>query len=696
MNTRLLALSALASLLAIPAAAENYYWSSTAPNPGNWFTPGNWRVGGDSEYDPVSEAVPVAGTDTVTFRQGTHGVTASSDISFGNVSVGQYQNDPANLTISLPAGVSFRAGNGGFVETKNGNLTITGGHLNFFDTDNNAHEFYSHGHFTASGADTAVSGLRMLAMWPSTTNLFVNGVTGRDAKVTLSPFDGNGTGFSLLVAGSGTVFDRLTVAGRHYESEIRIDDHAVVTNLVLEYPNDQKKFDTAPEYDRIVVSGGASVGNFQSTFPWNQPDGTSYEFEGGASVALDTWDGMTLHAPRGLLRVSGAGTFATNLTFKLAGDGARLAFDDGATVFSRHFIVGQGASGQTGVVSGTDTVWTILPKDMELEAVLNVGREEGGRSATNNTLVVENGARLHLSDVESYKGDRKVENLTGILVGVRGGDDGNAFVVRDGAVVTNDYWIGVGGTFNSSNDDSIGGDFNRFVVSNAVYVGGTGTQVSEWATTLFIGGLQGGSNVVEIVDGASAWFQGQVQLARGEGSGGNVLRVRNAELEIANRLCLSPAALAKGPCSLEISGTNGAVRMSSMVRENFTAGTTEPIHIRLGIPREGRSTSAPFLTLTSKFENFDNVFQTGQAVLDLDIESHWAQSGKDKSVVLVSNPVNWGNPGIGENAFRKLAESVPAAALGDCTLSVERDQPSDSWVLRCTAGMPKSTMLLIR
>ena len=70
MNTRLLALSALASLLAIPAAAENYFWSFTAPNPGNWFTPGNWRVGGDSEYDPVSEAVPVAGTDTVTFRQG--------------------------------------------------------------------------------------------------------------------------------------------------------------------------------------------------------------------------------------------------------------------------------------------------------------------------------------------------------------------------------------------------------------------------------------------------------------------------------------------------------------------------------------------------------------------------------------------------------------------------------------------------
>ena len=669
MNTRLSGLLALVSLLALPAAAENYFWSSTAPNPGNWFTPGNWRVGGDSESDPVSTAVPVAGTDTVTFRQGTHGVTASSDILFGNISVGQYQNDPANLTITLPAGVSFRAGNGGFVETKNGNLTIAGGHLNFFDTDNNAHEFYSHGHFTASGADTAVSGLRMLAMWPNTTNRFVNGVTGRDAKVTLSPFDGNGTGFSLLVAGSGTVFDRLTVAGRHYESEIRIDDHAVVTNLVLEYPNDQKKFDTAPEYDRIVVSGGASVGNFQSSFPWNQPDGTSYEFEGGASVALDTWDGMTLHAPRGLLRVSGAGTFATNLTFKLGGNDARLAFDDGATVFSRHFIVGQGASGQTGVVSGTNTVWTILPKDMELEAVLNVGREEGGRSATNNTLVVENGARLHLSDVESYKGDRKVENLTGILVGVRGGDDGNAFVVRDGAVVTNDYWIGVGGT---------------------------GTQVSEWAMTLFIGGLQGGSNAVEIVDGASAWFQGQVQLARGEGSGGNVLRVRNAELEIANRLVLSPAALAKGPCSLEIAGTNGVVRMSSMVRENFTAGTTEPIHIRLGIPREGRSTATPFLTLTSKFENFDNVFQTEQAVLDLDIESHWAQSGKDESVVLVSNPVNWGNPGIGENAFRKLAESVPAASLGNCKLAVEFDQPSDSWVLRCFAGTPLATVIVVR
>ena len=63
---------------------------------------------------------------------------------------------------------------------------------------------------------------------------------------------------------------------------------------------------------------------------------------------------------------------------------------------------------------------------------------------------------------------------------------------------------------------------------------------------------------------------------------------------------------------------------------------------------------------------------------------------------VAANPVNWGNPGIGENAFKKLAESVPAAALGDCTLSVEFDQPSDSWVLRCTAGMPKSTMLLIR
>ena len=70
--------------------------------------------------------------------------------------------------------------------------------------------------------------------------------------------------------------------------------------------------------------------------------------------------------------------------------------------------------------------------------------------------------------------------------------------------------------------------------------------------------------------------------------------------------------------------------------------------------------------------------------------------GKDKSVVLVSNPVNWGNPGIGENAFKKLAESVPAASLGDCKLSVEFDQPSDSWVLRCTAGSPSGTVLLFQ
>ena len=83
-------------------------------------------------------------------------------------------------------------------------------------------------------------------------------------------------------------------------------------------------------------------------------------------------------------------------------------------------------------------------------------------------------------------------------------------------------------------------------------------------------------------------------------------------------------------------------------------------------------------------------------MLDLDIESHWAQSGKDKSVVLVSNPVNWGNTGIGENAFRKLAESVPAASLGNCKLAVEFDQPSDSWVLRCFAGTPLATVIVVR
>ena len=120
-----------------------------------------------------------------------------------------------------------------------------------------------------------------------------------------------------------------------------------------------------------------------------------------------------------------------------------------------------------GSVSGAGTVWNVLAKDMELESALIVGRTESGLPGTGNTLIVEDGAYLHVSDVESYKNGRKVENLTGILVGIRSGDNGNALVVRDGAIVTNDYWTGVGGTFNSSNEDCTGGNFNRLVVSNA-------------------------------------------------------------------------------------------------------------------------------------------------------------------------------------------------------------------------------------
>ena len=78
------------------------------------------------------------------------------------------------------------------------------------------------------------------------------------------------------------------------------------------------------------------------------------------------------------------------------------------------------------------------------------------------------------------------------------------------------------------------------------------------------------------------------------------------------------------------------------------------------------------------------------------VRTDHGKARKDKSVVLVSNPVNWGNPGIGENAFKKLAESVPAASLGNCKLAVEFDQPSDSWVLRCFAGTPLATVIVVR
>ncbi len=682
----------LSIFAATALAGENYYWSAVAPQPANWNDLSSWKIGGNTQWDPDATVFPsAANSDIVFFRGFDAAVSANAGVTNAFFTLKAIEG--ASVAFQPPATTTFE---GVFAEFASGcPLAVLSGTFAM-----PAHEIYANqpAFLRFEGAGTRVVGravggssgdyLQIQVFGHDGDVRFRNGVHASNIRVNLCPFDNSGYGNRLLVDGAGTVVDDLYVGGRYYNSEIRVEDGATVNGMKFKY--EQNVSPDAALTTNLVYVENATVNGLAFEGEFAQLPRAALVFGPGSHVAMPAWDGHALVSSNALLRVAGAGAVFSNFNFRVSSRDARIEVVDGATPVSRWFRMGYGGSGQVGRVSGAGTRWTLAPRDSELEGVFSVGEQDAGRPGSGNTLFIEDGAAVNIVTNDSFKDGRLTIRLTGFLVGKEPGDDGNAVYVRNGAVVDNAVWTGVGGTFNSSGAD--GGDGNLFSVSNAVYRGGTSYN-DIWDTTLYIGGMTGASNIFEVVDGGTASFSGCVRLARGSDSGGNVLRCRNARLDVASSILLDAGTLAHGPCRVEIGGASGGVVANAIDRQNFTG--VDPLILALSIPAEGRATPAPFLNLLEKPNKFDPALATGAIALELDIDRHWAQSGRGNAVALVSLANNPGNPGMAEYILKQLAATSAPEDLGTCKTSVAYDAVADAWILSLEAGAPAGTLVTL-
>ncbi|MGI5869922.1 MAG: hypothetical protein ACOX9C_10830 [Kiritimatiellia bacterium] len=694
MNLNALRTILLAASAATAFAGDNFYWSAVAPQPANWNDLASWKIGGESQWDPDATVFPsAANQDVVNFRGFDAAVTANAGAT--NVFWILKAVNGASVTFQPPGVSAFE---GVFAEFDPGcAFSVLSGTFAM-----PAREIYakSPASIRFEGVGTRVIGraagggnndyLQIQVFDHDGDIRFRNGVHASNVRVNLSTFDHSGYDNRLLIDGTGTVIDDLYVGGRYYNSEIRVEDGATVNGMKFKY--EENIVPAVALATNLFHVENATVNGLVFEWEFAQLPRAAFVFGPGSQVFMPAWDGHALVSSNALLRVAGEDAVFSNFNFRVSSRDARIEVADGATPVSRWFRMGCGGADQVGRVSGADTCWTLVPNDMELEGVFIVGELDAGRPGAGNTLFIEDGATVNIVTNNSFKNGQLIVRLTGFLVGKEPGDDGNAVYVRNGAVVDNATWTGVGGTFISSGGD--GGDGNLFCVSNAVYRGGTGYN-DLWDATLFVGGMQGSGNTFEVLDGGTASFSGCVQLARGGDSGGNVLRCRNARLDVAYKINLVPATLANGPCRVEIGGTNGVVAAQIIDRENFN-GVDDPLIVSLSIPAEGRSTTEPFLRLGEQPNKFDPALATGGIVLGLDIDRHWAQSGRDRTIDLVSLANNPGNPGMAEYILTQFASTVSSEDLGDCGTSVEFDAASAAWILRLTAANPSGTLVTIR
>ena len=707
MNSRLIGLFTLASLLALPAAAENFYWSSTAASPGDWNTLSNWKTGGDSQYDPDAAALPVPGTDTVTFRTGTHVVVAPGGMSFGRINLGDGGSKNADVTFA-GAGSTFTADPAfGFVEAQGGaSFTLAGGDLFF-----GGREFYANSpaKLRFTGAGTSVSDLKALTFNGNADIRLDGGVHATNITLTLCPFDGSGRANSVLVSGLGTFVNGLTLTGRYWGGTNRIDGGAVVTNLLFDYSNQSWTADDDTWPETRFETENATVDDLRiGTFVFTQWPNTSFVFGPGSRISSRQWDPYSLVSSNGLLRVAGTGTCYTNFTWFVNGRDGRLEIADGAEAFTRMFSLGYGASGVRGTVSGTGTVWRVFPKEMKQEGVLFVGFANDGRPGSDCELVVEDGARIVVSDAEAYKNGEKIQQLLGILVGGREDSDGNRMIVRSGATVTNWFATSVGGGFTASSNAKGG-------ANNLLGIEGEGTEFrgglvynDVWDSELYLGWETGYSNSVVVADGAFAAFNGCAEFGI---AGGCRLAVDRGTLDVHSKVNSGASSLPKGPHVLEARGTNGTLRVGALIQDAGCENTDWSYVLRFGIPEQGRATDAPMIEVTGAFwDAGKNAISKGKIALDFDIDRHWAQSGRGKFATLLA--VTGGDWfANGEQRWSQYKQGIDAvvanvdpAQLGGCRLSVvvDREDPEVEWStvqavrLVLESGVPKGTVIVVR
>lgn len=690
-------------------SGENYFLNWHLPNspesPLDWNDYRNWKVGGDSESDPIATALPVRGTDMVIFRGATVHVKVDQPTEMPvvqlNGSSNRFEGDPSEVHLYITPSGSLHYG---FTELVAGSsLYVSGGGTLLVD---DGMEFSSNPGSVVSFSDVSMSNLTINAMRHD-ENVGLHGVTADKLAVNLATYNDSDNADNVLVIDGESKIGDFTLGGHYYDSTVYVTNGPVFRSFTFSR-GEATRYNEGTVLSNLFYASGVDLGNV--TLPINSLPDYIYWLDGGTRAAFTMWDPATIGGSGDVMRISGQGTIVTNLTVTFAGRDSKLEISDGASVESRRVLLGYGGvSGVSARVSGSGTTWLLQPRNMELESVLSIGQGNGtDQPSAGNVLIVEDGAVVNVSTNFSFNNEKMVERLTGILIGAEPGDDNNMMIVRSGAIVSNDYWTGVGGTFNSSGAE--GGKGNVLRVDNATYLGGIRYN-DVWDATLFLGGGHGISNRLEVVNGGVARFTGCVQFARGKDGGGSAIFIDDGKVEIASRGDIYPATLEYGRSTIEIGGKTGSFKIAELTlsghddavgQDNGWMASSTGYNLVLHVDRNRKSDDGPMFTTTgAMYDQSKDVF-VGKASKDtinvtLDINSKWARSGKDNTITLIS--AGYGNNDYrytenGLNAIKaELADTVESAG---CTLSVSHDEANRRILLTLTAGAKSGFAIVVR
>ena len=706
----------LLTLLCVTSTeAADYYWAAgktqSASSPLDWNDLGSWFSGGDSQSDPAATTLP-GQKDTVYFRKKaddfvTFGTAASIELP-DTVYLGRNASEPG-------VSVSF-VGNPATVVTPHffelspyASISLLSGKWRW----NTGSELYmnSPSSFKATGNGVEVGNVKIQAFGGGNVVEFSAGVAAGNVQVNLGTYNNaDAVDNSLVIVGPGTAMGDFTLGGHYFNSSVSISGGVVFESFRFEKLNNGINFG---EYTDFTNHFEASDVDFGRVY-WESRPVANAAFMFGSNVKVP-FDGeyIWVSGPSNILSFAGMGCYATNASFSVNGSGTRLSVTDGAFVESRRMSLGYGgASGVTARVSGHDTTWLVQPKDMEYEGAIVVGGKNDGRSSCGNSLVIDDGAHVNITTNLNYETKGNWQRLGGFLIGAEDGDDRNSVRIASGAVVTNYYWLCIGGGW--MNNNGSGGSFNRLVVDGA-----TLCSAARWYgadvvtdTTLYLGRFTGCSNSLEVVNGAYFKSVGALTACGDTAAGGSSIFVENSVAELGNRIILPKKNYDAGGLSITVGGTNGTIRTGCLLLDDgYSDLGNSGYDLTFRIPKKGRSVEVPMLDLTGDFYegngNKDAFWgvaanqNTSSCRLHFDINARWAHSGRGNSIILIAQGYEEGHYNdkgrYAEAGLNKLAELYAEDEnLAGCTLSVSHDETNRRLLLRLTAGAQSGFAIFVR
>ena len=697
------------------AAAADYYWAAgktqSASSPLDWNDLGSWLSGGDSQYDPAATTLPQQ-TDTVHFR-----MKADDFVTFGTAASIELPNVVYLGRGASEQGVSVSfVGNAGTVVTPHffelsggAALSLLSGKWHWSSTTEM--NLNSPSSFTASGNGVEVRNLKIQVMGGGNAVEFSDGVAAHAVQVNLGTYNnGDAVGNTLRIAGPGMTMGDFTLGGHYFNSTVSISGGVVFDSFRFERLNNGLNLG---EYTDVTNHFEASDVDFGRVY-WESRPVANAAFMFGCNVKVP-FDGeyIWVSGPSNFLSFVGQGCYATNASFCVNGAGTSLSIADGAFVESRRMLLGYGcAGGVSARVSGSGTTWLVQPKDMEFEGAVVVGGKNDGRPSCDNSLVIDNGAHVNITTNLNYGTKGNWERLGGFLIGAEEGDDRNSVRIASGAVVTNDYWLCIGGGW--MNNNGSGGSFNKLVVDGATLCSAArwyGADVV-YDTTFFLGRTTGCSNSFEAVNGAYFKSVGALTACGDTAAGGSSILVENSIAELGNRIILPKKNYDAGGLSITVGGTNGTIRTGCLLLDDgYSDLGNSGYDLTFMIPKEGRSVDSPMIDLSGAFYegngNKDAFWgvavnqNTSSCRLHFNINGKWARSGKNNSIILIAQGYeenHYGDKGrYVESGLTKLAEIYAADPdLAGCTLAVSHDEANRRILLTLTAGSKAGFVVVVR